>query len=88
MIPTVWRLAFRSASAASAMVDAVLAKTRDQILAVILCENLDSNFRRRICFGGCSVAQSSFAGAGSLALKPLKNSTGMISGQSPSHRPQ
>ena len=45
MIPTVWRLAFRSASAASAMVDAVLAKTREEILAVILCENLDSNLR-------------------------------------------
>ena len=40
-----WRLAFRSAFAGSAMADSILEKTRNQILAVILCENLDSNLR-------------------------------------------
>ena len=48
MIPTVWRFAFRSAFAASVTVEAVLAKTRDQVSAVILCENLDSKFRSAV----------------------------------------
>jgi len=48
VIPTVWRFAFRSAFAASVTVEAVLAKTRDQVSVVILCENLDSKFRSAV----------------------------------------
>ena len=45
VMPTVWRIAFRSSSAETAIVNAILDMRDKHIVAVLLCEHLDSNLR-------------------------------------------
>lgn len=44
-MPTVWRVAFRSPSAESAIVNVILNVRDEHMTAVLLCEDLDSNLR-------------------------------------------
>ena len=45
VMPTVWRVAFRSASAESAIVNVILNVRDEHMTAVLLCEDVDSNLR-------------------------------------------